>query len=267
MPTDAQAWREQFLTVAAGASLQLVTGGQGDPLLLLHDEMGHHGLLRYHHALAADHTLYIPSHPGFGSTERQPWIMNMRDLAGWYLEAIDDLGLERLNLMGFSLGGWLAAEMAAMSPGLFQKLILVSPAGVKPPSGEIYDMFLAVAKDYLAAGFYAPETAPEFPQVCPDNPAPELLEAWEVAREEACRLSWRPYMYYPALPNLLHRLKRLPTQIIWGRDDSIIPVSAGQVYHQSIPGSQLAVLENCGHRPELEKTDAFLRLVQDFLSS
>lgn len=267
MTTGAPALHEASVTVAAGVSLRLVRGGAGNPLLLLHDEMGHHGLLRYHHALAADYSLHIPSHPGFGSTPRQPWIMNMRDLAGWYLEALDDLELQQVNLLGFSLGGWLAAEMAAMSPDRFRKLVLVCPAGIKPPEGEIYDMFLAVARDYLTAGFYDPENAPEFPQVCPENPDPELLEAWEIAREEACRLSWRPYMYYPALPHLLHRLKRLPTHIIWGRHDNIIPASAGRVYHQSIPGSQISVLENCGHHPELEKTDAFVRLVKDFLSS
>ena len=113
--------------------------------------------------------------------------MNIRDLAGWYLEAIEDLGLEPVNLVGFSLGGWLAAEMAAMSPNLFRKLVLVAPAGIKPPTGEIYDMFLAVSREFLAAGFYDPENTPEFRQVCPDEPGPELNEAWEVAREEACR--------------------------------------------------------------------------------
>lgn len=266
MTTGAQAWTEEFVA-AAGVRLQLVRGGSGAPLLILHDEMGHHAWLRYHEALAEAYSLYIPSHPGFGATERQEWIMNMRDLAGWYLEAIDDLGLAQVNLVGFSLGGWLAAEMAAMSPDLFRKLVLVGPAGIKPPTGEIYDMFLVVAREFLTAGFYDPESVPEFQQVCPEAPGPELAEAWEVAREEACRLSWRPYMYYPGLPHLLHRLKRLPTQIIWGRDDNIVPVSASQVYHESIPGSRLSVLENCGHHPQLEKTDEFVRLVKDFLSS
>ena len=268
MAASAQVWTEEFVEVA-GANLQLVRGGRGDgePLLILHDELGHHGALRYQEALAQDYRLYIPSHPGFGGTERLEWVMNMRDLAGWYLEAIEDLGLERVNLLGLSLGGWLAAEMAAMSPYLFRKLVLVAPAGIKPPTGEIYDMFLAVAKDFLTAGFHDPENVPEFQQVCPDEPSPELAEAWEVAREEACRLSWRPYMYYPGLPNLLHRLKNLPTQIIWGQDDGIIPASASRLYHEAIPGSRVSLLDDCGHHPELEKTDEFLALVRDFLSS
>ena len=266
MATGAQVWTEQFVE-AAGASLQLVKGGSGPPLLILHGELGHHGWLRWHDALAQDYTLYAPSHPGFGGTERQEWVMNMRDLAGWYLEAIDDLGLAGANLMGFSLGGWLAAEMATMSPDTFNKLTLVSPAGIRPPEGEIYDMFLVVAKEFLTAGFYDTAATPEFLQVCPDDAGPELAEAWEVAREEACRLSWRPYMHYPALPNLLHRLKRLPTQIIWGREDAIVPVSAGRVYQESIPGAGLTVLDNCGHNPHIEQTDQFVAIVKDFLAS
>ena len=266
MATGAQAWTEQFVE-AAGVKLQLVQGGSGPPLLILHGELGNHGWLRWQQSLAQDYTLYLPSHPGFGATQRQDWIMSMRDLAGWYLEAIDDLDLSGANLMGFSLGGWLAAEMAAMSPDLFNKLVLVSPAGIRPPQGEIYDMFLVVAKEFLAAGFHDTAATPEFLQVCPDEPDPELAEAWEVAREEACRLSWRPYMHYLGLPNLLHRLKRLPTQIIWGREDAIVPVSAGRVYHESIPGSGLAVLDNCGHNPHLEQTDQFVAIVRDFLAS
>jgi pimeloyl-ACP methyl ester carboxylesterase len=266
MATGAQTWTEEFVEVA-GAKLQMVKGGSGDPLLILHDEMGHHGVRGYQEALAQDYSVYIPSHPGFGETERLEWIMNMRDLAGWYLEAIDDLGLGQINLVGFSLGGWLAAEMATMCPDSFKKLVLVSPAGIKPPAGDIYDMFLVVAKDFITTGFHDPENTPEFQEVCPEEPSPELIEAWEVAREEACRLSWRPYMYYPGLPNLLHRLKRVPTQIIWGRDDNIVPVSASQVFQDSIAGSRISVFENCGHYPAIEKSDEFVRLVKGFLSS
>ena len=107
MTTDTKAWTEEMIEVA-GTKLQLIKGGTGDPLLILHGEMGHPGWLRFHDGLSQGNTLHIPSHPGFGKTERLDWIMNMRDMAGWYLEAIDDLGLGQVNLMGFSLGGWLA---------------------------------------------------------------------------------------------------------------------------------------------------------------
>ena len=265
MTTSSRAWIEETVEVA-GTKLQLVKGGTGEPLLILHDEMGHPGWLRFHEALAQHHTLYIPSHPGFGASERLDWIMNMRDMAGWYLEAVDDLGLGQVNVVGFSLGGWLAAEMATMCPNQFKKLVLVGAPGIRPPVGEIFDMFLVVAKEFITAGYLDPASTQEYQQVCPGEPTPEQVEAWELAREEACRLSWRPYMYYPALPHLLRRLKRLPTLMVWGRQDAIVPLSVGEVYRDSISGSRLAVLDNCGHHPEVEKSDEFVRLVHGFLS-
>ncbi len=265
MTTSSQTWTEETANLA-GTDVRIVTGGTGEPLLILHDEMGHYAWFRFHEALAQQYKLHIPSHPGFGGTPPQQWITNVRDMAGWYLEALDDLGLGPVNVAGFSLGGWLAAEMVAMCPHLFKKLVLVAPTGIKPPVGEIYDMFLVVAKEFITEGFLDPAASEEFLQACPEDPATEQVEAWEVAREEACRLSWRPYMYNPSLPYLLRRLKGLPTLVIWGKEDGIVPLSCGDVYHEAIQGSRLAVMENCGHRPELEKPDEFLQLVQRFLS-
>ena len=265
MTTSSRTWTEESLEVA-GTKLQIVKGGTGEPLLILHEEMGHPGWLRFHEALSGHYTLHIPSHPGFGKSERLDWIMSVRDMAGWYLEALDELGLDQVNVVGFSLGGWIAAEMATMCPHQFKRLVLVGAPGIRPPVGEIYDMFLVVGKEYIKAGFLDPANTDEFPQVCPDSPTPEQVELWEIAREEACRLSWKPYMHYPPLPYLLRRLKRLPTLIIWGRQDPIVPFSAAEVYHRSIMGSRLAVLEDCGHYPEIEKPDEFVKLVQEFLS-
>jgi pimeloyl-ACP methyl ester carboxylesterase len=265
MTTSSQTWTEETVRVA-GVDLQLIKGGSGEPLLILHDEIGHHAWLNFHEALAQEHTVHIPSLPGFGKTPALPWIMNIRDMAGWYLQALGELGLESVNAIGFSMGGWLAAEMATMCPHQFKRLVLVGPTGIKPPIGDIYDMFLDVAKDFIRAGFLDPSRVEEFPQICPDEASPEQLEAWEVAREEACRLGWRPYMYYPALPYLLNRIKDLSTLIVWGRQDSVVPLSASEVYHRAIAGSRLAVIEDCGHRPEVEKPGEFVPLVQRFLS-
>ncbi len=264
MTTAAQTWTEEMVE-AAGSAAQVVRGGSGDPLLILHEEMGHPGWMRYHEALSSGFELTIPSHPGFGDSPFIDWIMNMRDLAGWYLTALDDMGVERTALMGFSFGGWLAAEMATMQPDRFDKLVLVNPMGVKPPSGEIFDMFLVVAKEFIAESFVDPDNTPDFAAVCPEEPTPEQAEYWEIAREQACRLGWRPYMHYAALPHLLGRLKRLPTQIIWGRQNPIVPLSASQVFHESIPGSRLDVMDGCGHRPEIERPDEFAKLVEGFL--
>ena len=258
-------YNEQILDVG-GTKVQMVKGGNGEPLLVLHGEMGHLGWLHFHEALAQNHTLHIPSHPGFGKSERLDWIMNIRDLAGWYVGVLEELELDQINMVGLSLGGWLAAEMAAMCPHQFKSLTIVDAPGIQPPVGEIYDMFLVVAREYITASFLNPAGTPEFHQVCPDDPTHEQRETWEVAREEACRLTWRPYMFDSALPYLLRRVRNLPTLIIHGSQDPIVPPSVAQVYQESIAGSQLVFFDNCGHHPEIEQSDKFVQVVEEFLS-
>jgi pimeloyl-ACP methyl ester carboxylesterase len=260
--TTTATWIEERVEVA-GAEMQILKGGSGDPLLVLHDEMGQPGWLRLHEELAKNYTVYAPSLPGFGVTARLDWVMNMRDIATWTLWALEDLQLSNLNVAGFSIGGWLAAEMATQDPQVFRKMALAAPAGILPPTGEILDMFLIVSKEFITAGFRDPAAA-EFQTVCPDEPTPEQVEAWETAREEACRLSWRPYMHDRSLPNRLGRLKNLPSLIVWGRNDAVIPPSAGEVYNSSIAGSRLVTLENCGHRSDVEKPDELATLLREF---
>ena len=165
MTAASQAWTEEVVELA-GSKIQLVKGGSGEPLLILHDEMGHPGWLRWHQELAQNHTLYIPSHSGYGGTPLVEWILGMRDLAGWYLEVLDDLGLGPVKVIGSSLGAWLAAEMAAMSPSHFQKMVLVGPMGIRPPVGQIYDMFLVVSKEFITANYHDPAGVAEFQQIC-----------------------------------------------------------------------------------------------------
>ncbi len=261
--TTTAAWSKERVA-AAGAEMQILKGGSGEPLLVLHDEMGQPGWLRIHEELAENYTVYAPSLPGFGVTDRLDWVMNVRDMATWTLWAMEDMGLPSLNVAGFSLGGWLAAEMATQNPRAFNKMALAAPAGILPPTGEILDMFLMVSAEFITAGVHNPSAATEFQTICPDEPSPELVELWETAREEACRLTWRPYMHDRSLPHRLGRLKALPSLIVWGRNDEVVPPSAGEVYNSSIPGARLVTLEDCGHRIDIEKTDELAGFLRDF---
>ena len=265
MSTGSLTWKEGE-TQVAGADLHIIQGGSGDPLLVLHDELGQIAPLRYAESLAQDFTLHMPAHPGFGITDRLEWIMSVRDLASWYLRVIEELELGRVNVLGFSLGGWLAAEMACQSPQIINKMALVAPMGIKPPTGEILDMFLIVAREYMEESFLNADSTPEYLTAYPEEPSPEQTELWEQSREESARLTWRPYMYHAALPHLLGRLIDLPTLLVWGEQDGIIPLSAGEAYREAIRGSQLETIPNCGHRPEMEQTEEFVRLVRYFFA-
>ena len=265
MTTGSKSWTEEKLNIA-GTTLDLVKGGSGQPLLILHDEIGHPGWLSFQETLSQRNTLYVPHHPGFGTSERLDWIMNIRDMAAWYLRALDEMGLGAVPVVGFSLGGWIAAEMAVMCPHQFNKMVLVGPMGVRPATGEIMDMFLMVVKNFITAGFHQPGNTPEFQVICPDEPTPEQAETWEIARVQASTLGWRPYMHDMSLPHLLPRLQTLPTLVICGKEDAVVPVSASEAYRDAIPGSRLEVMEGCGHRPEVENPGEFVQLVQGFLS-
>jgi|SRR5579885_49297 len=263
MAETTQQWHQDTVKVD-GTDLAVIKGGSGRPLLVLHEEMGHPGWLKWHTELARDHSLLIPLHPGFGVTPRADWIWNVRDLAGFYARFVREQKLTPVDVIGFSLGGWVAAEMAANNQEQFRRMVLVGAAGIRPPRGEILDIFQLMAPAELAASVLDPDNTPEFDQLY-GGIGPAAFELWEDARAETARLAWVPYMHNPSLPHLLGVIDKLPTLIVWGREDGVVPLSAGEAYNQAIAGSRLVVLDKCGHRPEIEQQAAFVREVKGFL--
>jgi pimeloyl-ACP methyl ester carboxylesterase len=258
-------WKEQTFQVG-GNSLTVKTGGSGKPVLVLHEELGDPGWLRWHTDLAASHTLMIPQHPGYGKSPQIKSIRNVRDLACFYARFIREQGLTPIGVIGFSLGGWIAAEMAVNDPKQFRHLVLVGATGVKPPQGEIADMFTVSARNYLNLSVNDPNGSEEFAQLYGGQHSPEQFEAWEEARAESSRIAWQPYMFNPSLPFLLEGVSGVPTLLIWGRQDRVVPLSAGELYHKSIAGSELQALDRCGHRPEIEKQPEFSERLKRFLA-
>ena len=265
MAVSSVGYSESTITVG-GTGVSLLRGGSGRPLLVLHEELGHPGWLSWHGDLASDHTLLVPVHPGFGALPRADWISGVRDLAGFYSRMLREMCLGPVDVIGFSLGGWIAAEMAAADAGQFRRMALVAPTGVRPPEGEILDLFIVTARAYLDASVHDASATSEFASLYGGEETTDQFEAWEDARAESARLAWKPYMHNPSLPHLLEGIQGLPTLIVWGREDRIVPLSAGQVYNRAIAGSELLVFDNCGHRPEIEHTSQFVNRVRGFLA-
>jgi pimeloyl-ACP methyl ester carboxylesterase len=261
----ASEWQQEKVHVG-GNDLTFIRGGKGRPLLVLHEELGHPGWLHWHSELARDHELLIPLQPGFYGTQRVDWIANMRDLAGFYGRVVREMKLTPVDIVGFSTGGWIAAEMAAQNSQQLKRMALVAAAGVRPPNGEIMDIFTLTARSYLSATVLDRDNTPELAKLYGGERTPEQFEAFEDARTEIARLAWEPYFFSPSLPKLLEGVAGLPTLIVWGRQDPVIPPSAGELYNKSIAGSKLAVLDRCGHRPEIEKTAEFVKLLRDFFA-
>ena len=256
-------WTEEIVTVA-GAQIQMLKVGQGEPLLLLHGSGGNRVHLMYQEELGNHYQVFAPSHPGFGTSDRPEWLETVPDAACFYLWLLDEMGLESVNVVGFSLGAWIAAEMAVMNPKVFNRLILVGAAGLKPVEGEITDIFILSGPTVVEKMFYEPKSAPEYAKFFESEPTPEQREILERNREMAARMTWKPYMYDPRLAGLLPRVKA-ETLVLWGRQDAIVPLECGRLYETALPNAQLKVMEDCGHSPQYEKPEEFVANVLEFL--
>jgi len=257
-------YRERVLTVD-GARIRYCEGGSGPPLIALHSIEGHLGWLPLYDELARDFTVYAPIHPGYAGSERPPWLESLIDLSRFYLWIIQELGIGKATLLGHSLGGWIAAEMAVMSPAIVDRLILISPVGVRPREGEITDIFLHGAEGARRLAFFDIKQVADYELLFGRKSSPEEREAQVINREAAIRYCWKPYMHDPALPYLLPRLRDIPTLIVWGRNDQIVPVECADLYHAAIKGSHREIIDRAGHFPHLEQPAEFMRIIGSFL--
>jgi pimeloyl-ACP methyl ester carboxylesterase len=208
--------------------------------------------------------VWAPTHPGFGASGDAEWMESVDDLARFYLWWMDAAKLGRPHLLGQSFGGWTAAEMATMSPGAIDRLVLAAPVGLKPERGEILDVFYHSPQQLRELNVHDPSTIPEWEELFGRASTQAELETAERNREMTARLAWKPYMHNPRLERFLPRVSN-PTLIVWGREDRIVPVVCGEQYRRLLPNATLTVLERCGHLVPLEHPDAFAQLVLDFL--
>lgn len=250
----------------AGGELVFVRGGSGKPLLVFHDELGYPGWMTWNEKLALDRTLLIPLQPGFGKTPRIDWILNYRDLAGFYSQVVREMKLDPIDVIGFSAGGFIAAEMAAADPDIFSHMVLVAPMGIKPAAGEIFDFFAVTVRRHLMATVADPASTPEYAKIYGGQMTPDRFEAFEDARSETARIGWEPFMHNPSLPHLL-RGARTPTLLVWGSHDKVVPRGCIDAYRDSIAGAQVAEIDGAGHRPEIESATEFDRVVRKFLAA
>lgn len=258
-------WTETTADIA-GTTLTLVRGGSGKPLLMLHDELGYPGWMTWNEELAKDRELIIPLQPGYGKTPRLDWIRSYRDLGGFYSIMLREMKLDPIDVVAFSAGGYAAAEMAASDPKIFSHMILVAPMGLKPTEGEILDIFPLTIRSLLRRTVADPGT-PEFGKIYGGEMTPEQFEAFEDARAEAARIGWEPYMHNPSLPYLLAGAKNLPTLLVWGDKDAVVPKGCIDAYQKALPQAKVAVISNVGHRSEIENSAEFVRAVKTFLAA
>ncbi len=258
------ACREEFLDIR-GKKIQMLSGGSGEPLLYLHSAGGEVVWLPFFEQLAQHYTVYVPGHPGFSQSEGLDQIDSIEDLVFHYTDLMDQVGLDQPYVVGLSLGGWLAAELATRYANRIKKLALINPVGLRVPGSPMADIFAANPQETRQLVFHDPdsELAKTF---IPDEPSQEVLENALRAREATARVGWNPYLSNPKLRGRLYRIT-VPTVIVWGESDRLVPVEHGRAYLDGIAGSQLIMLPESGHAPPFEKPQETAQLLEEFFQA
>jgi pimeloyl-ACP methyl ester carboxylesterase len=246
---------------ARAGSVQILRGGDGPPLLFLHAAGGAGTWLPFHGLLARRFEVIAPDHPGFGGSDDMPEVEAIDDLVYHYLDVLDRLGLERVNVVGGSVGGWIAAELAVHSPHRIERLALLGAAGLRVPGNMATDVFLMTPDQVVATLYKHPEPVL---QAMPAEPDVDFILAMQRDMAALARYGWTPYLNDPKLERRLHRVAA-PTLVLWADDDRVMPIEHGRRYAERIPDATLRVIEDCGHAMYFERPDAFADAVTEFL--
>lgn len=248
-----------------GVAVELREQGSGRPLLFLHP--GHPSgplptsapvlaqLAQRFHVLA-------PTHPGFGKLPAPDHLTTVDDLAYLYLDLLDSMNLKDVVVVGVSLGGWIAAEMAVKSTARMSRLVLANPVGIKIGGREARDIvdIYAIFDKEIAALAYADAKVGT-----PDRATLSEDEFLSMARsrETTARYAWAPYMHHPKLRGRLHRID-VPTLVLAGEADRILAPGYARGFADSIPVAKFSTLAATGHFPHMETPDAFAAAVTSF---
>jgi pimeloyl-ACP methyl ester carboxylesterase len=237
-------------------------GGAGRPLLYLHGGGGA-GWLPFMMDLAARHDVLVPEHPGFGASDTPDWLDNIQDLARFYLDLLDQLDLQNVDLVGHSLGGWIAAELAVRNTRRLSSLTLIGSAGIHMPGVPQVDTFLVNDEQLIRSLFDSPKL---IEAMLAEARRPELEDVILKNRTTTAKLVWQPRGYDPHLAKWLHRID-VPTHLVWGANDRIYPKEYALAFQHLIPGSSVTIIPDSGHVPQVEQRQAFVKALEGFLET
>lgn len=239
-----------------GLKLKVFDRGAGDTIVFLHGAGGSNWSPMLE-ALSKEFRVIAPEHPGFGRSTIPDWMAAMGDLAFFYLDFFETLNLDSFHLAGHSLGGWLTAEIAIRNTSRLKSLTLMAPAGIENPDAPFGDIFLWGPEEAAYNQFHDPALAEKRLK------APVDLDVALQNKAAAARLGWSPRLCNPQLPYWIHRIDR-PAQLIWGRQDKIIPYDCHKAWVEGVEGAVLEPIDACGHSIHSEKAPEAAGLISAF---
>jgi pimeloyl-ACP methyl ester carboxylesterase len=246
-----------------GIELEVLRRGRGRPTLVIHGMDSLSPKAPFLELLGHDAELIVPSSPGFGHSSRPGDFDTMYDLVHLYLALLDELPGGKVDVIGLSFGGWLAAEVAVASSHRINKLVLVDPVGIKIGGREerdILDVFNVNPAEVKKRSWHDPAKAPDYDTMTDDELVVHARN-WE----SLCLYAWHPYMFNPQLKQWLGRI-RVPTLVLWGASDGVVTPQYGRTYAGLIPGATFELIDAAGHHPEAEQPEHFAERVAAFLN-
>jgi pimeloyl-ACP methyl ester carboxylesterase len=244
-----------------GCALSYRRGGSGVPLIYLH---GTDGLVEWPSildALAERFEVIVPDHPGFGASPAPAFIDDISDVAYLYLDAIEALGLSGLHLVGHSLGGWIALELAVRSSHRLRSVTLIASAGIHVKGVPKADIFMIDPEEQARLAYSDPEAGNAAAERAAADKYQDLAILNRIA---SARYGWQPRFFNPRLERWLHRVK-VPTHLVWGEHDRIIPPAYAEAFQRLIPQAKLTMIAGAGHLPHVEQRAAVAAAMHTFL--
>lgn len=245
-----------------GLGIEMDIVGQGRPLVYLHAGDGADREAPFIDELSRHFSVFLPSHPGFGLSDLPREFNAIDDLAYFYLDFLEQQNLRDVMLVGSSFGGWLAAEIAIRNTSRIGALVLAAPLGIKIDGREqrgITDIFSLTPAELTAhVRAHGKQEVPDYREV------PEEIVTRIARNREALTLfGWSPTLYNPRLQYWLHRVD-VPTLVLWGDSDKIVPVAYGDAFCQEIAGAELSIIEDAGHYLPYDKPHEFATSIVEF---
>lgn len=237
-----------------GLELTITELGQGRPVLMLHGGGGPASIAGFAEAMSMHAQVFAPIHPGFNGTARPEALDSVDKLARTYLDWIAAHDLRDVLLVGFSMGGWIAASMAAQDAGRLRGVVLANAVGIEVEGETIADVFGMAPQEIRALSFHDPDKF-RF------EPTPQQL-AMTAANFQTLAVYGRG-MRDPQLKARLASVT-IPALVAWGESDRIATPAYGRAYAAAFGHGRFASIAEAGHMPQIEQPAKLLALINEF---
>jgi pimeloyl-ACP methyl ester carboxylesterase len=243
-----------------GLDVTLAEAGEGKVVLVLHGGGGPVTVAPIAAHLSPTMHTITPTHPGWNGTARPEWLTGIDDLAMVYLRLLRDRGYRDVTVIGSSIGGWLAAEMAVRdTAGLIGRLVVINGTGIVVPGVTAADFFSLTPRSIAEHAYHEPDKF----YVDPASLPPERVAAQRANIATLKLVAGEPDS------KLLRRLALVdvPALVLWGESDRLVTAEYGRAFAAALPHGRFELIERAGHLPQLERPEATFAALDAFVAA